>query len=254
LNRITVVPAIGPVTAAEVDTRRIVVDESVARDRATWADHIHDGVTQVVTSAVLELASLEGLIRRDPTAAVERLSATKAELRSSLSDLRHLLFELQPPQGGLSGALDLPGYVKSVAERWDVQATVSLTGVASSSEPGTSEVLEPVLGTACHVIREGVANAAKHADAPGVDVRVQSAPDGLIVEVADAGKGFVPGGGDRDNGTADSGADANHYGLGMMHRRVAEVGGTLRVDSEPGRGTRVVARLPAAGSCEGGHW
>jgi signal transduction histidine kinase len=66
-------------------------------------------------------------------------------------------------------------------------------------------------------------------------------PDGLTVEVADTGRGFAA------NATTNEGP-GHHFGLGMMHRRVEEAGGTLDVRSAPGKGTRVVARLPVRGS------
>jgi signal transduction histidine kinase len=87
------------------------------------------------------------------------------------------------------------------------------------------------------VVREALANAAKHADARNVSVWVGAAGDELTVEVADTGRGF-----NAEGRRADR--EGRHFGLEMMRKRVAEVGGSLEVDSAPGRGTRVTARLP----------
>jgi signal transduction histidine kinase len=92
-----------------------------------------------------------------------------------------------------------------------------------------------VLDAASSVIREGLANAAKHAAASQVRVRVHATRREVEVRVEDQGKGFHPEG---------TGLHAGHLGLEMMRRRVAEVHGTLVVRSAPGKGTRVVARLP----------
>jgi signal transduction histidine kinase len=91
-----------------------------------------------------------------------------------------------------------------------------------------------VLETASSVIRECVANAAKHSASHDVRVRVQVRRSGLKIEIRDQGRGFDP--------TA-AGLDG-HLGLEMMRRRVAEMSGTLDIRSSPGQGTRVIARLP----------
>jgi signal transduction histidine kinase len=92
-----------------------------------------------------------------------------------------------------------------------------------------------VLDVATSVIRECVANAAKHSDSNDVAVDVHASASGVEVRIEDGGRGFPP---------EETGLHAGHLGLEMMRRRVAEVNGTLDVQSSPGNGTRVVARLP----------
>jgi signal transduction histidine kinase len=98
-----------------------------------------------------------------------------------------------------------------------------------------SEVSErrypPAVETAAYfVVSEALANAAKHAMATEVVVSVVDANGRLVVEVADDGVG---------------GADpVAGSGLGGLADRVASVDGVLRVESKPGRGTRVVAEFP----------
>jgi len=82
---------------------------------------------------------------------------------------------------------------------------------------------------------ESVANAAKHSASTDVAVKVQATPRSVEVQVEDRGRGFGP---------SESGPHDGHLGLEMMRRRVEEVRGTLDIESSPGRGTRVVARLP----------
>ena len=118
--------------------------------------------------------------------------------------------------------------VREVTERWHLPVTWSVEG-------DLDVVPGPVMDAAWSVIREGVANAAKHADPAEVDVRIQASPWAVEVSVRDDGTGFRPEGAARNVG---------HLGLEMMRRRVAEVQGSLDVRSTPGRGTRVVARLP----------
>jgi signal transduction histidine kinase len=93
----------------------------------------------------------------------------------------------------------------------------------------------PVLDVASSVIRESVANAAKHAGSNDVAIRVRTTRAGVEVCIEDKGRGFT---------STGTGLHADHLGLEMMRRRVAELDGTLDIESSPGKGTRVVARLP----------
>jgi signal transduction histidine kinase len=97
-----------------------------------------------------------------------------------------------------------------------------------------------VLSVAYVVIREALANAAKHAGGRGVTVTLAASDSDLTVVVGDGGHGFT-----REDELAAR--EAHHVGLDLLRRRVTEVGGQLRIESRPGRGTRVVARLPLRG-------
>jgi signal transduction histidine kinase len=219
-----------------LDSRRKAVDALMVSERSRWAYEIHDGLTQAVTTAVLELESLTRRIERDPREAIEALDATKAQIRSSLAELRDLLFELSDDEGERAKRPrqePLARYVEDVVQRWRLPATVSIDG-------DLARVPRPLLGAAYVVIREALANAAKHASARRVTVTVRARPQELLVEVGDSGRGIEPPASDTEE------ESRRHFGLEMMRRRVGEVGGTLDISSRPGKGTRVIARLPMA--------
>src|SRR5439155_23417422 len=76
-------------TAREVvESRRHAVESLMTKERTRWAYEIHDGLTQAVTTAVLELEALGKQIEDDPQGAIQALAATRAEIRKSLSELR----------------------------------------------------------------------------------------------------------------------------------------------------------------------
>jgi signal transduction histidine kinase len=201
--------------------------DTLARDRTRWAYAIHDGLTQVVTAAVLDLEWLARKAEFEPARAVEALDDAARELRKALDEIRGMLAVVTPdePQDANEGIDEL---VRMVAARWQLPADWSIEGDLRS-------VPRPVLEAASSVIREGVANAAKHSSSRDVAVRVHASPQEMEISIEDRGRGFRP---------EDRGLHAGHLGLEMMRRRVAEVRGTLDIQSEPGRGTRVVARLP----------
>ena len=96
-----------------------------------------------------------------------------------------------------------------------------------------SERLPPAVEAAAYyLVAEALANAGKHSEASRVTVRVRADGDTTTVEIADDGVG----GADAENGS----------GLRGLADRVAALGGELEVESEPGRGTTLRARLPHA--------
>jgi len=213
-------------------SRDAVVDLGVApsdpieRDRTRLAYAIHDGLTQIVTASILELDWLARQAAVGPADAIEALQGAAGQLREALDEIRGVLATLTPDDNGVAPSIE--ELVREVTERWQLPATWSVEGDLHS-------VPAPVLDAASSVIRESLANAAKHAESDDVQVRVQASPRSVKVSVEDHGRGFHP---------AGTGLLAGHLGLEMMRRRVAEVHGTLDVESAPGKGTRVVARLP----------
>jgi signal transduction histidine kinase len=233
-------PRTEPALRALLETLALADDETTARpaggvapedpldrDRTKWAYAIHDGLTQVVTAAVLDLEWLARKVEIEPARAVEALDEAARELRKALEEVRGMLAVVTPTDRDERGET-IDELVQMVAARWQVPAEWSIEG-------DLSVVPRPVLDAATSVIREGVANAAKHSSSRDVAVRIHASPEQIEVHVEDRGSGFRP---------EDTGLHSGHLGLEMMRRRVAEVHGTLDIESEPGRGTRVVARLP----------
>jgi signal transduction histidine kinase len=147
------------------------------------------------------------------------LESASKEAREALGDLRELARGIHPAvltEAGLRGA------VQALIERAPVATTLS--AVPPERFPARVEA------TAYFVVSEALANVAKHAAARTAAVTIVRAPGVLIVLVSDDGMG---------------GASHEHgSGLRGLADRVASVGGTLRVDSPPGRGTRIEAEIP----------
>ncbi len=199
--------------------------DPIARERERLAFAIHDGLTQVVTASVLELEYLARRASVGPEEAAEALRRGAAELRRALDEIRGVLARLSPDHP----RQELEELVRELGERWRLPAEWSVEGDLRRSPP---EVLE----VAAAVIREGVANAAKHAQAERVRVRVV-AREGLEVRVEDDGRGFDP---------RSVAASEGHLGLAMLRRRVEDAGGALRIESCPA-GSRLIATLPGPG-------
>ncbi len=215
---------------ASVDIEQIV-EARLLEERTRWAMHVHDGLTQSVTSIVLRTQELRRLIASDPQTALAELDVISAEIRADLRGIRAVLFELD--QGEIVHEPPLRSFVDDLVRRWKLSARVSLEG-------DVDEAPAAVLETAHAVIAEALANTAKHADTMDVAVRVRNDRDGMRVEVEDRGRGMAA-------SISDDERIETHLGLRMMRTRAEDIGGTIEIGSTPGGGTRVVALLPVGG-------
>jgi signal transduction histidine kinase len=113
-----------------------------------------------------------------------------------------------------------------------VPAQVTVTGTVRPLSPEAESAL---LRTA----QEALANVAKHAAAMRAGVTLSYMDDEVVLDVRDDGRGFEP---HRATGAPEPSAG---FGLVAMRQRIEGVGGTLHVESEPGEGTAISARVPA---------
>ena len=204
------------------------VDSLLLQERTKWAIHIHDGLTQSVTSALLELQGLQHRIRTEPETVLASLHEIEDAIRSDLKQMREILFELE---GGTPHTEPpLASFVHELVERWHLAARVSIEGEVD-------RISDRTLETANAMIAEALANAAKHAGSPEVSVRIRAGQEELRIEVEDRGVGIVGSGTDDDP----------HFGLRLMRGRAERIGGTIEIESKPGNGTTVVAVLPVGG-------
>jgi signal transduction histidine kinase len=180
---------------------------------------LHDGAQQrlVTLSLALGLARSQAAGSDPEMAAL--LDGARKEAREALSELRELARGIHP---AILTETGLPGAIQALVERAPVATTVGR--VPSGRFPA------PIEATAYFVVSEALANVAKHAPAATARVCIRQPSGKIVVEVADDG----PGGARADAGS----------GLRGLADRVASVGGTLRIDSPAGGGTRLRAEIP----------
>lgn len=205
-------------TEVRASRARIVSAGDDARRRVER--DLHDGAQQRLVAAALKLRQAERSINGQlPPDARTALAAAADELAGGLADLRELARGIHPAvltEQGLAPAL------RSLVARSPV--AVDLGEVPEQRFPPAVEV------AAYFVVTEALTNTAKHAPSATSTVSVRPRGDTLVAEVSDDGPGGA---------TVGSGS-----GLRGLTDRVEALGGSLRVDSPPGGGTRLTAELP----------
>lgn len=206
------------------------VESLMLDERTRWAMTIHDGLTQSVTSAILELQVLRHRIETDPGAAMDALTTVEQAIRNDLSEIREVLFQLD--EGLLREDPSFVTFVNELVNRWKLPARITIEGDLDA-------VPAAVLETAHSVVGEALANAAKHSGSKDVTVKVVAGAQALRIEVTDRGRGLAA--------VTD---DDPHFGLRLLRTRVHEIDGSIEIESTPGRGVRVIAVLPVGGQGE----
>jgi signal transduction histidine kinase len=188
-------------------------------ERRRLERNLHDGAQQRLVSLALDLRLARSAIDGDPERARALLDGAGVELERALEELRELARGIHPAvltDRGIDSA---------------VEALAGRTPLPVEIDRKLGErVSEPVELAAYFVVSEALANVVKYAAASRASIRLERENGHVRVEVADDGIG----GADASRGT----------GLRGLADRISVLGGKLEVASPPGRGTRVIARLP----------
>ena len=211
-------------TVRLVETRRRVVDAQAAELRRIERD-LHDGAQAQLVAAGMTLALAARKLRppapnQKPRDAADDIDLARRQLDAALTELRRLVRGIHPPiltDRGLAAAV--------AALAGDSPLAVSVQGDADDRYPAAVE------SAAYFVVAEGLANAAKHADATWCAVALDRSADAVHVTLTDDGHG---------------GADPAGSGLDGLRRRVEALDGTLTITSPPGGPTVLHAEFRCA--------
>ncbi|MET9683593.1 sensor histidine kinase [Streptomyces coeruleorubidus] len=204
-------------------------EAGVADERRRLAAEIHDTIAQGLTGIIAQLQ----VVANAPDLAVARTHLERASdlARHSLGEARRSVHNLAPvalADDGLPQALK-----KTVAEwgeRTEVRAEFTVTGTAE-------QLHEEVAATLLRIVQEALSNTARHAAAGRVGVTLSFLGDEVILDIRDDGRGFDP-------LAVPQRTSTGGFGLDGMRARAERIAGSLTVESEPGQGTAVSARVP----------
>lgn len=208
-----------------------VQEQAAFQERQHLARELHDSVSQALYAIVLGTHTAQRQLPGQPEKAAEALSYVENLAQAGLAEMRALIFELRPEsleEEGLEGVLRKQ--VEALERRHGLETELRIEG-----EPELPFATKKVL---VRVAQEALHNVVKHAHATRVAVRLEPRAGALHLQVEDDGVGFAP----RMEGERLPG----HLGLVSMRERLESLGGSLRVASAPGEGTRLAASLPLA--------
>jgi PAS domain S-box-containing protein len=207
-------------------------------ERRHIARELHDQMGQHLTALSLGLKSLEG-VTPETWAGRERLRQLR-DLTDVLGrEIHELALELRPT------ALDDLGLhtaLVNYAEAWSARSQVVFDFHGADLE--RERLPSPIETALYRIVQEGLTNVVKHARARNVSLVLQRSPDQVLAVLEDDGRGF----GDGDGMPVS--ATGPRLGLLGMRERAELVGGTLTVESTPGRGTAIYVRVPLGSASE----
>ena len=225
---------LAPSVAAAAESQRLnrALEQARLRALANLAEEqrrirreLHDGLGPVLVGLRMTIGSARRMAESEPAAAADLLAGAQQDAQTAIDDVRRLARDLRP------SALDDLGLASALQDQ-----------LARIVEPGCeldfgARLQDRVLPAAAEVAAyriacEAALNVARHARASRCTVRLAADEVALSVRVQDNGIGFadpVPG-----------------VGLRSMRERAEELGGRIDIESDPGAGTTILARLPIA--------
>jgi signal transduction histidine kinase len=199
---------------------------AILRERNRIAREIHDTLAQGLNGISLHLEAARSRVDGVSPAA-ESLQHARALVDASLEEARRAIWDLRAESLERAGVLPALG---DLARRLAPKKPVRLRVVGRAREiPGRHH------SALLRVGQEAITNALRHAEASEIAVELVYEPRAAELRVTDDGRGIAADHGDERGG---------HFGLAGIRERVEELGGELSIDTAPGRGTTIRARVP----------
>jgi PAS domain S-box-containing protein len=207
------------------------VMSSQEKERMAIARELHDELGQILTALRIDLMWIWERLRRADARGAERALAMCKLIDKTIDEVRGMAVRLRP------GVLDDLGLIPALD--WYTSDFEKRTGIACTfAHDGVDEVGDVLATAAYRITQEALTNVARHAFARHVEVRLQRENGFLSLSVADDGQGFLA----LDLSLSEG------LGVAGMKERATLVGGSLQIESAPGKGARVHFRVPVGTS------
>jgi signal transduction histidine kinase len=217
------------------DLQHLTIDLQHSRERLVIAREeerrrlrrdLHDGIGPTLASLFQRLDTARRLVPHDPDAAILLLDALKGQVKSTIADIRRVVYALRPP------VLDELGLVSAIREHATYPQASNGLHIAIEAPEEMPPLPAAVEVAAYRIVLEALTNVERHAHAHTCLVRLELTEVGALrLDITDDGSGLP---------------DPSRMGVGLtsMRERAAELGGECKITSEPTQGTHVWVRLP----------
>jgi signal transduction histidine kinase len=215
---------------AEVRELHLRLAETEQAERSHISRHLHDVLGGDLTSLSLSLAEVLPSLE-DGTRARRVLAQCLETVEQLGSKVRDVMAELQPP---MLEEVGIAATLRRLGHRFAQRSGIVTRVRASEPVPRLSRIKETVL---VRIVGEALSNLRNHAEAANAWVTLYFNANMVRLTVTDDGIGFA-------GKTLSNSGEWNGWGIVGMRERATAVGGTLRIESALGRGTRVIAEIP----------
>ena len=202
-------------------------ESRLREERNRIARELHDSVSQLLFSAVLNSEAASALVESDPELSKARIETARVSASEAQQQMRDLLTELRlsPLLGGLTSALNMLTTKFSKRERIETSFSVD----------GERQLAPSIERELFRIAQEALNNVAKHSRATSAVVELVFSSDLVRLSVEDNGVGFDP-----------SHPKSGEPGLGLTHmqERAEGLGGKLAIESAPGKGAKIMVEMP----------
>ena len=211
--------------------RALAIDE----ERSRIARDFHDGPLQTFLSIDLHLEFIRKLAERDPAGAAQQLEQLQLLVRNQAQEMRDLVEQMRPMD--MEGTT-LLGLLRGLVEQMARSGDISVQLLADSHRV---QVPRRVSREVFQITRDAVANTRKHARASHIVIAVDAQAEELKLTIDDDGQGFNFSG----SYTLEE-LDRLRVGPVSIKQRARQLGASLRLESHPGHGSRLLLRVPLA--------
>ncbi len=201
---------------------------AVVEERNRVARDLHDSAKQKAFAALAQLGAVSGILKNDPMHAWSHLNEAENLVYEVIQELTFLIQEMYPM------ALKEKGLATTLREyifEWENRNGVMINLTIQNARRMNLEVEQAIY----RMIQEALANVARHSQSDQVDVSLIYDGDTVMVKVEDNGLGF------------DVERKTGGMGLRIIKERAESIGGQACIQSEPGKGTRIVITAPLNG-------
>ena len=196
-------------------------------ERKRLAVELHDTIAQNLTGVSFEIKTITRLADTSLEKMKEHLAIVDRMLKSCRDDIRNCIWDLR------ANSLDQRSLDQAITLALDPH--IGNVALKVNFNVSRSRISEPALHVLIRIVRELAINAIRHGNATEMMVVGGIEDNKLVCSVSDNGCGFDP--------QSVPGVTQGHFGLQGVRERVRSLGGSLTIESSPGRGTRVVVRL-----------
>jgi PAS domain S-box-containing protein len=207
-------------------------------ERLRISRDLHDEIAQTLVGINVQLAALTQEAAVGPKGLQQKIARAQHAVEESVEKVHQFARKLRPALLDDLGLIPaLHAFLKSFTERTGVRTRLTAFAAVERLDTAKRTVF-------FRVAQESLTNVARHAKASRVEVIIQKFPEGICMKIKDDGKSFQ-----LDRVLHRKGR--KHLGLLGMRERLEMVGGSFAVESAPGKGTTIIARIPSGRAARG---